>query len=80
MNLFVEFFGEKEFLNACYNALLPEMSSKHEKRSSTEINLKKDSLSLDIKAKDKSALKKAINSYLSLIALVEELYESEELK
>ena|GEM_PF-6852485 len=47
----------------------------YEKRSHTEVSVKKNCLNIVIKAKDKSALKASLNSHLKLAGLAAEILE-----
>lgn len=55
------------------DSILPELKGKFEKRSRTDINSNKNVLSLKIYARDITALKASVNSYMRLIILCNSL-------
>ncbi|MBU2260193.1 hypothetical protein KKC44_06365 [Patescibacteria group bacterium] len=59
------------------NAILPEMHGKHEKRSTANMNINKNVLSLMVNAQDLTAMKASVNSYLKLVLLVTNLQNLE---
>jgi KEOPS complex subunit Pcc1 len=60
-------FSSKKQLQVVLNALKPEIKNSSTKRSKVDIFSETKKLVLDFKAKDTSALRAAINSYLRLI-------------
>jgi tRNA threonylcarbamoyladenosine modification (KEOPS) complex Pcc1 subunit len=60
-------YSSKKQLHVVLNALKPEIKTSSTKRSKVDIFPKNKNLVLDFKAKDTSALRAAINSYLRLI-------------
>lgn len=62
--------------NNLIQAISPELSSAHEKRSKTTMNINKNVLSLEINASDLTALKASFNSYMKLIILCNSLQEA----
>ena len=58
---------------AVYRSLLPE--SGKSKRFESSVRLENDKVVIEIKAKDPTALRAAINSYLRLLSLLDDLEE-----
>ena len=63
-------FSSKKQLSVVLNALKPEIETSSTKRSKVEIFPRNQKLVLDFRAKDTSALRAAMNSYLRLINVV----------
>ncbi|MFH1544856.1 MAG: KEOPS complex subunit Pcc1 [archaeon] len=63
------FFPSKEKAEKAFRAVNPELKSEKMNRSTTKVILKKNSFSINIKAKDKTALKASINSLMKSINL-----------
>lgn len=71
------FFEKPEKADIALKAVLPEIDSKHNLRSSTKIKVNKCVLSLNIKAMDATALRASLNSALKLIGLTQKIAEVE---
>jgi len=69
-------FLEKKQLDAVFLALEPETRVKLASRSKVEIKRQDDSLVLVFEAKDTSALRAAINSYLHWIRLMKDALDA----
>ena len=69
------FFGDENTAKIVFASVEPDLKSRHETRSKTDIKLKKDMLSVNIVAKDPTALRASFNSYFKSIALAKTLTE-----
>lgn len=59
-----------------YSAVLPEISSRQPKRSSSKLSIKKNVLSLNIGALDLVALRATVNSTMRKISLAKSVSEA----
>jgi KEOPS complex subunit Pcc1 len=76
LKLFAEFIFETEDAEMMYKALLPELKDKFSERSSIELSLKgSDRLVLKVKAEDSVSLRSALNTWLRLIQISQEVLE-----
>jgi tRNA threonylcarbamoyladenosine modification (KEOPS) complex Pcc1 subunit len=64
----LKFSSEKQ-LNVVLDALKPETETSTTSRSKVDMNTENQTLILDFRAKDTSALRAAMNSYLRLIVV-----------
>ena len=69
------FFGNSKDAKIAHDSASVDMGNAFELRSKTTVKLKKDMLAIDIKAKDLTALRASLNSYLKSIALSINLLE-----
>lgn len=69
-------FPEKKQLDAIFLALEPETRTKLASRSKVEVKRQDESLILVFEAKDTSALRAAINSYLHWIRLTKDALDA----
>ena len=70
-------FPSRKLAGAVKESLTPEMNEKHEHRSRISLKVKNSTLSLIINALDKRAFQASASSYVSLIAFMTALHESE---
>ncbi len=56
-------------------AVQPEMKSKHARRSTTSLNIKKTTISINIKAQDKTALRASLNGCINSFILAKRAME-----
>lgn len=69
------FFESAKTAKTVFRAVKPELSSEKKSRSSTKINIKAETLAMDIKAKDLVALRASFNSFFKAIVLANSLLE-----
>ena len=76
MKLFAEFTFETETAEIIYRALLPELSESFSERSVIDLSLEdKNRLVLSVKAEDVVSLRSALNTWLRLIQIAQEILE-----
>lgn len=76
MKLFAEFTFETETAGTIYRALLPELSESFSERSVIDLSLEdKSRLVLSVKAEDVVSLRSALNTWLRLIQIAQEILE-----
>ena len=66
-------FKNSENAETIFSSIMPEIDSGKNKRSETIVKVKNSSISLDIGAGDKTALRASLNSCLKTIILAEEI-------
>lgn len=69
------FFPDQNTAKSIFKSIEPEYLEERRDRSLTKISVNKSILSIDIKAKDITALKAGINGYLKSINLCNKLFE-----
>lgn len=69
------FFKDEETPKKILEVIFPEINSVKTQRSETNVRLKKDMLSIHIKAKDLTALRASFNTLLKPIMLSKRLLE-----
>ncbi len=72
------FFEKNSLPKILLHSILPELLKEKRKRSETKAKIKKNVFSLIVTAKDKTALKASVNSYLKSVLLVLKIIEKEE--
>ena len=76
MKLFAEFTFETETAETIYRAVLPELSESFSERSVIDLSLEdKNRLVLSVKAEDVVSLRSALNTWLRLIQIAQEILE-----
>ena len=68
-------FPKAEAAAIAYKAVMPELGSRDSKRSSTGVSIKKSTMSINIKANDKTALRAACNACLNSVILAKNISE-----
>ena len=71
------FFPSETHAKSIFLSLQPEHLQEKKDRSRVKMQINKSILSIDIKAKDATALKASINSYLKSIILCNKILEEE---
>ena len=69
-------FSSEDQLKVVLEALKPETTAPSTRRSKVQMKVEGDSLTLNFEARDTSALRAAINSYLRWILLAKTVLES----
>jgi KEOPS complex subunit Pcc1 len=76
LKLFAEFTFETETAETIYRAVLPELSESFSERSVIDLSLEdKNRLVLSVKAEDVVSLRSALNTWLRLIQIAQEILE-----
>lgn len=77
MKLFAEFTFETETAETIYRAVLPELNDNFSERSAIGLSLENaNKLVLSIKAEDAVSLRSALNTWLRLIQIAQEILEA----
>jgi KEOPS complex subunit Pcc1 len=77
LKLFAEFTFETKTAETIYRAVLPELSDSFSERSAIDLFLRdKNRLVLSVKAEDVVSLRSALNTWLRLIQIAQEILET----
>lgn len=77
MKLFAEFIFETETAETIYRALLPELEDSFSERSEIGLSFKDtNKLILSVKAEDVVSLRSALNTWIRLIQIAQEVLET----